>query len=75
MIGPGELTRGDLSPILRQQFRSVVTAKKAAERRNTLAILKILELIVSGRMPQQAGEDFIDHLLTGSPTTLPNATP
>jgi hypothetical protein len=58
MTVPDNLTLGDLSPILREQFGSVVTARKTAERRNTLAILRILELIVSGRVPQRAGEDY-----------------
>jgi hypothetical protein len=58
MTVPDSPTLGDLSPILREQFGSIVIAKKTAERRNTLAILKILELIVSGRVHQQAGEDY-----------------
>jgi len=65
---PGELTLVDLSPSLREQFGSVVTAKRTAERRNTLPILRMLELIVSGRISQRAGEDFNDNMLIGSPT-------
>ncbi len=66
----------DPRPLLREKFGNLLTDRMAAERRNTLAILKLLELIVSGRIPQRAGEDYyvtacrlIVHGLAGVQTT------
>ena len=47
-----------LRPTLDQQFGGIWADNDPAERRNTLAILKIVELIVAGRIPQRAGEDY-----------------
>jgi hypothetical protein len=54
----GDLTLRDLRPSLRGQFGSSVSDMAAGERRNLLALTKIFELIVSGRIPQRAGEDY-----------------
>jgi hypothetical protein len=69
------LTEG-LRPSLHEQFGSALTEQEVAERGNTLAILKILEQIVSGRIPQRPGEDYfvttcrlIVHGLSGVQTT------
>jgi hypothetical protein len=51
-------TFADLRPGLREHFGSTVSAMAAGERRNLLALTKIFELIVSGRIPQRAGEDY-----------------
>jgi len=48
----------DLRPTLREQFGTVVTDKLAADRRQDLAMLKILELIVSGRIPKRESENY-----------------
>jgi len=48
----------DLRPSLREQFGGVATDIEAANRGNLLAILKILELIVSRRIRQRPGENY-----------------
>lgn len=66
----------DPRPVLGEEFGDLLADRMAAGRRNTLAILKLLELIVSGRIPQRAGEDYfitacriIVHGLSGLQTT------
>ncbi len=55
---PDNLRCENLRPIVRERFDEVVTEKQPANRRRSLANLKILELIVSGKIPQRAGEDY-----------------
>jgi hypothetical protein len=52
------LSPENLRPILRDQFGGVVIKKHQANRQRNLANLKILELIVSGKIAQQPGEDY-----------------
>lgn len=48
----------NLLPILQEQFGEVVIEKQQADLQRNLASLKILELIVSGKIPQRPGEDY-----------------
>ncbi|MGH7973674.1 MAG: hypothetical protein ACREIC_33570, partial [Limisphaerales bacterium] len=48
----------NLPPSLRQRFGSAAIEKQEAERKSTLAILRILELLVTGKIPHPAREDY-----------------
>jgi hypothetical protein len=58
VINVDGLALPDLGSSLREQFEGVATDIEAANRRNLLAILKILELIVSRRIRQRPGENY-----------------
>lgn len=67
----------NLLPFLRQQFGTVIIEKQEAERRRSLATLKILELFVSGKMVSNVDEDYVTatcRLIALGPSEL-KATP
>jgi len=53
-----KLERRDLRPIRSEQSGTLIREIQESDQRCTLATLKIVELIVSGKVPQKPGEDY-----------------